>query len=244
MSSDLLDTIYSNILEACSLDVKMIQEEEEGERWMVSGGSTPIGSRPASTFGNPLVFKPSAAALRKAIEKVEVSKIPKAVNDCHGIDDDDGGYDVVRPQGGPSMESGDSSRRVVEPMESGEPDYEELFYSAAEDVPTASMASPKQPRRSELSSEKSTVTAEEPVYAVPMKKKLRDKLINVIGGVGSSGGGGGSSSGGSSGDVSQDRTPLPTPRNGLAIHLLFWGPFNHYFAPTCKHFLKSTSNQY
>ena len=42
---------------------------------MVSGGSTPIGSRPVSTFGNPLVFKPSAAALRKAIEKVEVSKV-------------------------------------------------------------------------------------------------------------------------------------------------------------------------
>ena len=150
---------------------------------MVSGGSTPIGSRPASTFGNPLVFKPSAAALRKAIEKVEVSKIPKAVDEGHGIDDDDGGYDVVRPQGGPSMESGDSSRRVVEPMESGEPDYEELFYSAAEDVP----ASPRQPRRSDMSSEKSTVTVEEPVYAVPMKKKLRDKLINVIGGVGGGG---------------------------------------------------------
>ena len=106
-------------------------------------------------------------------------------------------------------------------MESGEPEYEELFYSAAEDVPAASMASPRQPRRSEMSSEQSAVTAEEPVYAVPMKKKLRDKLINVIGGVGGSGGGGGggSSSGGSSGDVSQDRTPLPTPRNGLAIHL-------------------------
>ena len=188
---------------------------------MVSGGSTPIGSRPASTFGNPLVFKPSAAALRKAIEKVEVAKIPKAVDEGHGIDHDvdDGGDNVVRPQVGPSMESGVSSRRV-EPMESGEPDYEELFYSAAEDVPAASMPSPRQPRRSEMSSEQSAVTAEEPVYAVPMKKKLRDKLINVIGGVGGSGGGGGgSSSGGSSGDVSQDRTPLPTPRNGLAIHL-------------------------
>ena len=177
---------------------------------MVSGGATPIGSRPVSTFGNPLVFKPSAAALRKAIERVEVSKVPKAVEEG-----DDGGYDVVRPQGerqqsGTSMECevplgvplGDASSRThktgAEPMESEEPDYEELFYSAAEDVPAAV----------------------EPVYAVPMKKKLRDKLINVIGSVGGGGGGGGggSSSGGSSGDVSQDRTPLPTPRNGFAIH--------------------------
>ena len=184
---------------------------------MVSGGATPIGSRPVSTFGNPLVFKPSAAALRKAIERVEVSKVPKAVEEG-----DDGGYDVVRPrgeqQGGTSMECevplgvplGDASSRThktgAEPMESEEPDYEELFYSAAEDVPVAV----------------------EPVYAVPMKKKLRDKLINVIGSVG--GGGGGSSSGGSSGDVSQDRTPLPTPRNGFAIHYNITLQPNQFFS--------------
>ena len=184
---------------------------------MVSGGSTPIGSRPVSTFGNPLVFKPSAAALRKAIEKVEVSKVSKAIEEVPRIDVDDSGYDIVRPKGenprGTSMECevplGDPSssrmqKKGAEPMESEDPDYEELFYSAADEVVAPA------------------AEEEEPVYAVPMKKKLRDRLINVIGSVGGSGsgGGGGSSSGGSSGDVSQDRTPLPTPRNGCAIRFV------------------------
>ena len=219
---------------------------------MVSGGSTPIGSRPVSTFGNPLVFKPSAAALRKAIEKVELSKVPKAskavrasgsaaIEEGRVLNVDDNGYDVVRPSGASMMECevkgnvvmrssgvplGEASSRmhhetgIEEPMESEEPDYEELFYSAGEDdvvvvPPSTATAAAKE--------------EEEPVYAVPMKKKLRDRLINVIGSVG--GGGGGSSSGGSSGDVSQDRTPLPTPRNGLAIHVIPEDPntYSAYF---------------
>ena len=179
---------------------------------MVSGGSTPIGSRPMSTYDGPLVFKPSAAALRKAIEKVEVSKPGEGVarEDRHGLGVDDS---VVRPRHpacdtsmeceaspAPSEEplsSRRSNREVrasatTEPMDSGEEeeeeaDYEELFYSVAEDDAPPS--------------------AEEPVYAVPKKKKLRDKLINVIGSVGGGGGG-------ASGVGSQERAPLPTPRNG------------------------------
>ena len=169
-----------------------LKEEEESDRWMVSGGSTPIGSRPMSTYGSgPLVFKPSAAALRKAIEKVEVSKAGEGVarEDRHGLGVDG---NVVRPSEtteatpAPSEEplSSRRSRVAAEPMDSEEEeeetDYEELFYSVAEDV------------------------AEEPIYAVPKKKKLREKLINVIGSVGGGGGGG-----------SQERAPLPTPRNAV-----------------------------
>jgi hypothetical protein len=45
--------------------LSIIQEEEELERM---GGGSPFGSRPGSIYGAAMVFKPSAAALRKAME--------------------------------------------------------------------------------------------------------------------------------------------------------------------------------
>ena len=58
--------------------LSIIQEEEEIMERLAAAGSgspsTPVGSRPASIYGSAVVFKPSAAALKKAMEKLEKRK--------------------------------------------------------------------------------------------------------------------------------------------------------------------------